>query len=125
MIQILEVIMDDHNNSLPPSFSGAPGEDIHHYFHNVLLEFKKLIHRSQNIEELEMQMETIINACRDMTWGEENGAICKKSEAEKLFDKLYEEFKRYIEDLQKDLNRANVVDLSFTLQEVIDLFAQR
>ena len=118
--------MDNHDNhSLPSSFSEPPGEDNHHYFRNVLLEFKKLIHQSQNIDELEMQMERIINASRDISWNEHSKENIKKTESEKILDKLYEEFKRYIEELQKDLNQANIEDLAVTLQEVIDLYTQR
>lgn len=112
------------NSSLPPSFSRPPGEDIHHYFRNILLDFKKIIHHSQNIDELEHQMIAIINASRDICWKNDPYEVIRKSNAEKLLDKLFTECRRYIEDLQKDLISANNEYLSVALEELLDLFSE-
>ena len=113
------------NSPLPPSFSSPPGENNLHYFRNACLGFKKVLLHSKDQNHLEMEMEKILNASREIKWHSEKKEIWKKDDAEKLLAHLFREFKRYIESLQKTPDTANAEDLLISLEEIISLYSKR
>lgn len=103
---------------LPPSFSGAPGEEPHHYFKKLCKEFKKTVERAKSPDQLEMEMEKLLNASKDMHWAHGNPGIHKKEEGEKAMSKLWSEFSRYLNQLEIKPRAANPQDLLDALKEI-------
>ena len=97
--------------SLPSSYSGAPGEEPHHYFRNVCISFKKTLNSSKNIIELQTEMDRFINAAKQMHWHQKNEEIWRKDEGEKAANKVFDEFRRYVKDLESSPEKAVVQDL--------------
>ena len=97
--------------SLPASFGSAPGEELHRYFRNACIEFKKLIKATRDIRELQDEMQKIIDVSKQMNWHTKNTGVYHKDGEAKTFDKLFAEFKRYITDLQTKPSTANPSDL--------------
>jgi hypothetical protein len=96
---------------LPANFSGQPREELHRIFRNTCIEFKKLIKSSKNIPELEQEMLKFIGECKAMDWHTHNTAVYHKDEGKKLAEKILAEFKRYKNDLEPLLNKADPADL--------------
>jgi hypothetical protein len=101
---------------LPANFESPPGKELHRVFRNTCIEFKKLIHSSKTIPELEQMMQKFIDICKEMDWHKKNTGVYHKSEGAKLADKIFSEFKRYRQDLEPYLNRANPADLIQALE---------
>ncbi len=100
--------------SLPTNF-GKPGEELHRFFRNTCIEFKKLVHSTRDIDLLQEEMQKFIDVSRQMDWHHKTTGVYHKDEGEKLADKVYAEFKRYIEALQETPEQANPSDLLLTL----------
>ncbi len=97
--------------SLPANFAGQPGEELHRIFRNTCIEFKKLIKSSKNIQELEQEMLKFIGECKAMDWHTNSTGVYHKDEGKKLAEKILAEFKRYKNDLEPLLNKADPTNL--------------
>ncbi len=104
--------------SLPTNFSGSPGEELHRYFRNLCLEFKKAIKTSKDSLELQENMERFIDASKQMDWHKKNTGVYHKDQGAKAADKVWTEFSRYIHDLDSRPGAANPQDLLDALGEV-------
>ena len=96
---------------IKPSSPGYPDEELFRRYRNILLQLKKTIQTSKNIDELKMQMEHFINANRHVTWPHHTSAVYHKDEAEKAVGKVVTEYQRYIKGLENDDPDANYQDL--------------
>lgn len=105
-------------NALPSSFSMPPGQDPHKYFHNLLIEFKKLLKRSKEIAALQIEMEKLLNASKDMSWKSHRDKTFKKEIGEKACAKVWSEFKRYLAALEKKLPSTNYQDLIDAIEDL-------
>lgn len=97
--------------SLPPSFSGMPTEEHHHYFRNVCIELKKAIKDKKPKDELEQQIDRFLNASREMAWPHQTSDVYHKDTAEKAVQKVVNEFRRYLHDLESNPSSASAEDL--------------
>jgi len=104
--------------SLPANFSGKPGEEPHRYFRNSLLEFKKVVKTSKDIDQLQIEMERFLNASKQLDWHHKNPQAYRKDEAEKATGKVWTEFKRYIMGLQSKSQKVSPQDLIDALSKV-------
>lgn len=108
--------------SLPVNFSSLPGEGPRRDFRNLCIQFKKLVHSSQDVEELQRMMEQFISESRDLNWHHKTGDRYHKDEGEKATGKVFSEFKRYISALQKrNPEKANPQDLLDAISAVEQL----
>lgn len=105
-------------NNLPSSFTTRPGQDPHSYFRNLCIEFKKLLKDSKDIDLLQDEMSVIINASKDMKWNENHKKPLKQEVGEKAMAKLWHEFRRYIDALEKSPSKVNHQDLLDAFAEV-------
>lgn len=110
--------------SLPPSFNGMPIEEQSHYYRNVCLEFKKTIQTSKDPELLLEQVDRFLSASREVQWPHETSAKYHKDEAEKAVQKVANEFRRYLHELEGDPEKAQNVDLLNALKIVESLIDQ-
>jgi hypothetical protein len=99
-------------------FDHAPGQNPHKYFHNLCIEFRKTLTKTKNPNLLEIEMEKLINASKQMQWKEEKKHFWKKSEGEKTLDKVWTEFSRYVKTLRQDPKNADATDLLRAFSEV-------
>lgn len=105
-------------NNLPSSFAMRPGQDPHNYFRNLCIEFKKLLKDSDDIDLLQDEMLILINASKEMKWNEDHKKPLKQEVGEKAMAKLWHEFQRYIDGLEKSPAKANRQDLLDAFNEV-------
>jgi hypothetical protein len=105
-------------NKLPSNFTMQPGQDPHSYFRNLCIEFKKLIKESDDVNLLQNEMETLINASKDMKWNEDHKKPLKQEAGEKAISKLCNEFRRYVDNLRKSSSKANYQDLLAAFSEI-------
>lgn len=110
--------------SLPPQYTGQPGEEQHHYYRNVCLSLKKAIKNTTEPEELTMHMERFLNASREVAWPHSTSSVYHKDEAEKAVQKVVTEFKRYLKDLEANSEKAYPEDLLNALSIVESLIDQ-
>ncbi len=99
------------------------GQNPHKYFHNLCIEFKKILQKSKDPALLEIEMEKLINASKQMKWKTEKKEIWKKDEGEKVLCKVWNEFSRYMQELKKNPKNAVAKDLMDSLWEVERLLA--
>lgn len=97
--------------SLPPSYSGMPGEGQYHYYRNLCQELKKVIHASKEPEVLKQEVEKFINASRQVQWPHEPSETYHGDKSEKAVQKVVNEFLRYIKDLETEPGKAQYEDL--------------
>lgn len=97
--------------SLPPSFSGLPVEEQCHYYRNVLIEFKKAIKSSKDAVFLQECVDHFLNASREVQWPHETSGTYKKDKIEKAVQKVANEFRRYLQTLETEPEKANIEDL--------------
>jgi hypothetical protein len=110
--------------SLPPSFSGMPAEEQHHYYRNVCIEFKKAVKSKKDVNILRERMDDFLNASRAMAWPHKTSGVYHKDEVEKNMQKVVNEFRRYIHDLENNRPNANPVDLLNALGNVESMIDQ-
>jgi hypothetical protein len=103
---------------LPSSFSMPPGQESHKYFRNLLIEFKKLLKKSKDIDALQWEMDRILDASKELTWKIDRNKIIKQETGEKAVSKVWHEFKRYLQDLEKSSSKANYQDLFDAIEEI-------
>lgn len=103
--------------SIPANFSGMPQEQLHHHFRNVCLEFKKVVKSSKDVEELELQMDRFMNVFKGMDWPHKNSDVLRKNPQDKVLNRLITEYKRYLEDLRTNAEKALPQDLINALSE--------
>lgn len=89
-------------SSKAQGYSGFPEEEMSRHYRNILLQFKKTIQSSKNIDELNAEMEHFLNATRKVTWPHHTSGVFHKEEAEKAVGKVVTEFQRYVIALQKN-----------------------
>lgn len=109
--------------SLPNNFASSPGEELHSYFRNLCLEFKKIVKKSKDIDELQIEMEKFINASRDMNWHHKSTGVYHKEEGEKATGKVWKEFKRYLFELldhPEDANPQNLLDALAEVERLVE-----
>jgi hypothetical protein len=106
---------------LPANFSGYPKDELHRYFRNLCIEFKKVIHASKNSDDLLDQMERFMNASKEMDWHHHTTGVYRKDAGEKAVGKVWSEFKRYIHDLQVAPETAVAEDLLDSLAQMEQL----
>lgn len=94
-----------------PTSPGFPEPELIRHYRNVILQFKKTIQSSKEIEPLKMEMEHFINASRRVTWPHATGAVYHKDEAEKAVVKVVTEFERYIKNLEAGSLTTHYQDL--------------
>lgn len=104
--------------SLPSNFSGFPNEELHRDFRNLCKEVIHKIKTSKDPTELEWEMERFVNASKQMNWHHKNGAVFHKEEGDKATHKTYMEFKRYIQNLKGNKEKASAQDLLLAFAEV-------
>ena len=105
--------------SLPTNFSGPPGEELHRYFRNVVIEFKKMLGSSKDARQLEQEVDRFLDTSRQMNWHHKNEATYHKDAGDKAVAKVLNEATRYIQALQKKTpTQANPKDLLDALAEV-------
>ncbi len=100
------------------------GQDSHKYFHNLCIEFKKFVQKSKDPALLEIEMERLINASKQMKWKREKQEIWKKDAGEKAMGKLWNEFSRYVLTLKKNPEKADAKDLIEALCTIESLVEQ-
>lgn len=97
--------------SLPPSFSGMPVEEQCHYYRTVCIEFKKVIKSSKNVAELQEQIDRFLSASREVQWPDHTSGSYHKDEVEKAVQKVANQFRRYVQTLEKEPEKAQHEDL--------------
>ncbi len=107
--------------SLPTNFSRAPGENSHRVFRNVCVELKRTIQKTpKNKKLLLVQMDRFLDASKNMHWkqSEKNKSVYHKDEKTKAVDRVFEIFKRYLEDVEDSpqalLDAVTVVEDMFS-----------
>jgi hypothetical protein len=107
--------------SLPPSFSGMPMREQYRYFRNVCIDFRKAIKSTEDPEVLSEQLDRFIGASRSVPWPHEHSEIYHKDKAEQATQKVVNEFRRYLADLEGNSETANPEDLLTALSNVEDM----
>ncbi len=107
--------------TLPANFAMRPGETPRHYFRNVCIEFKKLVQATRNIDELEQAMQNFINTSKNMNWHPESSGVYRKDVGEKAAEKVWSEFKRYIESIRNGTNHVYQKDILQAIDDVEQL----
>ncbi len=109
---------------LPTNFSGAPGEELHRTFRNACIEFRHIIKRSNSATQLQDQMQDMIEIGKQMDWHHKNTGVYHKNEGTKAMDKLWSEFKRYIDGLTTQEphvpNPKDVLDALSEVERLVD-----
>ena len=98
-------------SSSAPTFPGFPEEEMTRRFRNIIIQFKKTIKSSKNIDELNAEMEHFMNTSRRVGWPHATSGVYHKDGAEKAVAKVTTEFQRYITSLQNDPSKAVYQDL--------------
>jgi hypothetical protein len=104
--------------SIPANFSGNPQEDPRHYFRKLIVEFKKTVSSTKDVEKLNAQIDRFFNVSKEMNWNHKNSGVYHKDEGEKAANKVVNEFRRYINALQVDPKNAQPQDLQNALSEI-------
>jgi hypothetical protein len=111
-------------SSQAQGFSGFPEEDLTRHYRNILIQFKKTIKSSKNIDELNAEMEHFINASRRVTWPHHTSGVFQKDEAEKAVGKVVTEFERYRAALKKNPSRQatyqDLLDALLIVESMLD-----
>jgi hypothetical protein len=94
------------------------GQNSNKYFHNLCIEFVKTLHQSKDPNRLEIEMEKVINASKQMNWKKEKKSVWKKEDGEKALNRVWSEFSRYVQSLRKKENESNLKELLEALSEV-------
>lgn len=114
--------------AMPSSKPGFPEEKSIRHFRNALLQLKKTIQSSTDVDELKMNMEHFIHVTRKVAWPHQTNEIFRKDEAEKALDKVLTEFQRYIKGLQHQKAKESPQDLLDALlivETMIDQLKER
>ena len=109
------------SQEMPYNFSSAPSQSPQKYFYNVCVQFKKQINDGITPEVLEEQMQTLINASKDMIWKEPKHDVWKKQEGEKIVDKIFAEFMRFVKDLREKRETTSSQDLLEALDQLMQM----
>lgn len=82
-----------------PGF-GSPDPSFVRNLRNTLIELKKTIGSSEEIDLLNQEMEHFLSASRKVNWPHKPGAVYHKDAAEKAVTKVVTEYQRYRKDLE-------------------------
>jgi len=104
--------------ALPQNFASAPGEEAHHYFRNVCIEFKKVLKSSRDQNLLGQEIERFKSASKQMNWHPKNTGVFHKQTGDKSVEKVINEYNRYVIALRENPVDANPQDLLDSLTEV-------
>jgi len=96
----------------------AIGEGQKHYFRNVCKEFRKTLGNTKEPEAILKQVETFINAIREVQWPSDH------SKVEKAAHKVLREVELYIEKLFTDNEKTFLQNLLDTLIEMEDMASE-
>ncbi len=96
---------------LPTPYEHPPGEEPHRAFRNTCIAFKKSLKSSKNADELEQLMQRFIEESKHMDWHHKNTAVYHKDEGDKLANKIFTEFERYISALRMGPDQAEPADV--------------
>jgi hypothetical protein len=113
--------------SLPPSYVGALNEEQHHFYRNVCVDLKKAIKSSQDCNLLREKMDRFLNASREVAWPHHTSETYRKDQAEKAMQKVANEFKRYVTDLENGTgaNPQNLLEALSRIEGMIDILKVR
>lgn len=103
---------------LPSNFTMQPGQNPHSYFRNLCIEFIKLLKESDDVDLLQDEMGKLINASKDMKWNEDHNKPLKQEAGEKAISKLFNEFRRYVNNLRNTSSKSNYQDLLDAFSEI-------
>ena len=103
---------------IPKSFSSSPGQSLHKYFLNLCIEFRKELEEKKELKVLQEKMINIINAAKDMDFLKKRSDVWGKEETDKGMRRFLDEFKRYVSDVESDVEKADEKDLLKALEEV-------
>lgn len=109
--------------SISSAYPGYPEKKFIRHFRNALLQLRKTIQSSKDIDELKLHMEHFINANRRVVWPHHTSEVFHKDEAEKAVQKVVTEFQRYTQDLQLQKSQKSYQDLLdalFIVESMID-----
>lgn len=109
--------MDDES-FLTPRYPGYPEPSHMRHLRNALIDLKKTLSSSQDLEEISLKMEHFLNASRRVTWPHETSGLFHKDAAEKAMQKVIGEFQRYVEDLERGEPQKSYQDLMDALSLV-------
>ena len=106
---------------LNPQYPGFPEKSLVRHFRNTLLQFKKVVQSSKNIDELNSEMERFLSASRKVEWPHHTSGVFHKDEAEKAVDKVVAEFRRYTKDLKlhKPHSHQDLLDSLLIVEKMI------
>jgi hypothetical protein len=106
---------------LPTNFSGPPNEELHRYFRNLCIDFRKLVTKTKDTTELAMELERLVNASRQLDWHNKRTGVYHKNEGDKAIHKVWAECQRYIDGLKQKNSDANPQDLLDALSNIESL----
>ncbi len=104
--------------ALPANFAGNPGEELHHYFRNVCIEFKKILKSTRDQKLLGEQIDRFKDACKQMNWHHKNTGVYHKNPGDKAATRVADEYNRYVIALAKTPQTANPQDLLDAISEI-------
>jgi hypothetical protein len=107
--------------SLPANFSENPKEELHRYFRNLCIEFKRVIKSSKDVNQLDAEIQRFIDASKQMNWHHNTSSVYRRDESDKATRKLLAEYKRYVDALKSNQHNANPQDLLDVLAEIEQL----
>ncbi len=105
--------------ALPESYSASPGEEPHHYFRNVCIEFRKAVVEKRSLDDLDRKMEKFINASKQMEWKHPKSGTYRKDEGVKAAEKVWKEFKRFHENTD-GATEQDLVEAIMDMERLID-----
>lgn len=104
--------------ALPQNFASNPGEELHHYFRNVCIEFKKTLKSSRDQNILGQEIDRFKDGAKQMNWHQKNTGVYHKDPADKAVEKVINEYNRYVIDLNENPQAANAQDLLDAIVQV-------
>lgn len=107
--------------SLPASFTGIPGETPIAHFRRLITHLKKVLPAMKDPEQLEMEMQRFVGACRSLVWKDDKIDIHHVSDGEKAAQRVVREFKRYITDVTRnsDVSAQDLIDSLANIESLI------
>lgn len=111
--------------ALPANFSGYPSEELHHYFRNVCIEFKKTLKSTTDQTALSEQIDRFKDACKQMNWHQKNTGVYHKGTGDKAATRVVDEYNRYVIALTKTPFEANPQDLLDAIAQVEMLIKEK
>ncbi|HSW86030.1 MAG TPA: hypothetical protein VLG49_00865 [Rhabdochlamydiaceae bacterium] len=105
---------------LPVNFSGNPGEEPHHFFRKVCIDFKKKIRSSKDSVELKEALERFVDSSKQLDWHHKSSGVYRKNEGDKAIHKVWTECTRYIDGLASNSNPQDLLDALEAVDHLVD-----